>query len=63
MTEAVYGPARLDVESVDGWLARHAIDGDDAAAMKTNVERLLVYRDLVGEFADVRSVRRIRGAE
>jgi len=47
MTEAVYGPARLDASSVDAWLARHAIDGDDAAAMKANVERLLVYRDLV----------------
>jgi len=47
MAEAVYGPARLDRAGVDAWLARHAIDGDDAVAMKTNVERLLVYRDLV----------------
>jgi len=47
MTEAVYGPSRLDASSVDAWLGRHAIDGEDSLAMKASVERLLVYRDLV----------------
>jgi len=47
MTEAVYGPRRIDASSVDAWLGRHAIEGEDSLAMKASVERLLVYRDLV----------------
>ena len=49
MAELVLGPGVLpdDPRAVDAWLARSGVTGADADALRSEVARLAVYRDLV----------------
>src|ERR1044071_2158987 len=47
VAELSLGPALADSGGVNAWLERHALTGEDARAMRENLERLLVYRELV----------------
>ncbi len=49
MAELVLGPAlpTADRGAVDAWLARSGVVGDDADAIRNELERLAVYRSLV----------------
>jgi hypothetical protein len=47
VAELVLGPSLVGSEAVNAWLERHGVSGEDGAAMRENLDRLLVYRELV----------------
>jgi hypothetical protein len=47
VAELVLGPPLAGPDEVNAWLDRHAVTGEDARSMRQNLERLLVYRELV----------------
>jgi hypothetical protein len=47
LAELVHGPDLAGPNAVDAWLARHALTGEHARALRDDLDRLLVYRELV----------------
>lgn len=47
VAELVLGPPLSGPGAVDAWLERHGVSAEDGAALRENVPRLLVYRELV----------------
>lgn len=47
VAELVLGPPLVGAEAVSRWLERHGVTGEDAHAMREDLDRLLVYRELV----------------
>jgi hypothetical protein len=47
LAELVMGPPLSGEGAVGAWLDRHGVSAEDAASFRENLERLLVYRELV----------------
>jgi hypothetical protein len=47
LAELVLGPPLAGTEAVSAWLERHGVSAEDGDAMRKNLDRLLVYRELV----------------